>query len=145
MATDVLSTLSTLLSGNWNAANTDSTTPQFLKITDVKEAEYDQGNTDLIILHRPRPQQKPGGIGAQVKHLYDFIDIDLRVKGTDTHFLKAKEELDRILDANIIGPASGFDILDPDGDRRDLSNTMRGIFRQMVTITFHRYAQARGS
>lgn len=148
---DPLQAIITLLSGNWIAANTDSVTPTFSKITDQKALDF-HGNVDQVMIHRSRPDQEPAGVGASLKHKHFLIDIDIRVFADqygsiadgETHWLKVIDEVDRILDSKIVLPNADFQILDPDEDtRQDLSDRTHQVFRYMITVRLSKYAVAR--
>ena len=145
MVVNIHSALVSLIQDNWTSSSTDSITPTVGIITDYKRIEQNT-NTDWVLVHRVRPSRKAAGIGIGSKVLEDEIDIDLRVFGlSETHFFLAITELRRILDANIIGPFTGYQILDPDGDAQDLSDKYRGIWRLLITIKLINYNTARGT
>lgn len=137
----------TLLSTNWTSGNTDSLTPEFLKITAQKRYSFNT-NQDVIFAHRTKPLQEPAGVGARAKHVFHRLNLDVRVKGgqgndQESHYLNVLAEVDRIMDANIINPTANFIELDPDGDRQDLSDKMHFIFRMLIPISLNQYALSR--
>lgn len=142
---DVPQLLLTLLSSNWNSANTGSVTPTFLKVTDKKRINFNE-TKDFIIAQRNRTLQKPAGIGGVSKHVEENINLDIRTMGFDqeSHFLDVLAEVIRILDANLTSPVTGFDELVPDGfDQQDLSDGRTGLWRKIVPVRLINYNEAR--
>ncbi len=147
LAVDAMQDILTLLSDNWTSANTNSLTPNFLKITAQKRYDYNDGQ-DVIFAHRTKPLQEPAGVGARAKHVFHRLNLDVRVKGKqgntqESHFFNVITEVDRIMDANIINPTANFIELDPDGDRQDLSDKTHFVFRMLIPISLNQYALSR--
>lgn len=144
---DVMQGLVTLFTNNWNAANTDSVTPTFLKITDPASKTYDfNTKKDLVLIHVPRTTPASNGFGVARKQIEWVIDIDIRTLGSDqeTHFRKVYDEVIRILDANILNPFTGIAILETDDLlQQELSDKMKGLFREVVPVKAIDYNVAR--
>lgn len=143
MAVDPLDTLKTILSTNWNSANTDNLTPQIIKITDIKRIDF-ATSKDWILIHRSKPSSEAQGIGTGAKQVFEKIDVDIRSgETTEAHWLKVIDECTRIFDSKIINPSSDYDILDPDIDRQDLSDKMYGLWRYIITVQLNKYNKLR--
>jgi len=144
VAFDVLQTILDLLNNNWNSANTDSLTPNFIKITDKKRLNYRE-NQDFVIAQRSIPLQVPAGVGVIAKHLHYNFDLDVRVIGFDqeAHWLNVVAEVDRILDANIKILTADLTIIDADTQRQDLSDKTHNLWRMLIPIKPVKYNTAR--
>lgn len=144
MATDVSQFVLDLLSDNWTSSNTGNKTPRFAKITSNKRMDFNL-RENWILIHRPRKQQQPQGIGTTLKHETHFIDIDIRSFGEfeESNWLEIREEADRILDSKITSPGSPFNILDPDDQDQDLSDKTHKVWRAVKTIKLEEYCKSR--
>lgn len=144
MASDPLQIILDLLSNNWNSANTNSIKPEFSKITDIKRIEYNL-NQDWILVHRNFPLQEPAGIGVALKRTTQSFNVDIRVLGAgqEQHFLEVIEEVERILDSKIRIPDSNYQILDPDGQRQDLSDKSFAMWRLLMPVKLKNYNVSR--
>ena len=107
MITDPLSTITTLLSGNWNADNTDSVTPTFKNRFDGKRTDAAEG--DFILVYSTSTLPERNSIGATTRRRLENVSVDIRTMyggndfaSTRTHFIKLIKEVDRILGANIL-------------------------------------------
>ncbi len=129
MAVDPLQIALDILKDNWDEGNTDSKTPNFIKVTDQKRLDFGV-NKDYILAHRSRPLQEPAGVGTASKHVTEQLDIDVRSigPGSEPHWLNVVAEVERILDSKIKLLTDDFDILDSDGPRQDLSNKTFNLF-----------------
>jgi len=142
MAVDPLQDIIDILTSDWLSANTDGLTPLFLKITDQKRYDH-RRNDDVIFIGRGTDTQFTAGIGDTTKRLFISIDLDVRVRGddittTEAHWLNILLELDRVLD-NRIKSMTNFDVLNPDFERKDLSDKTHKLFRKVVTIRLENY------
>jgi len=144
-APDAIQTILTLLSSNWNSANTDNVTPTFMKITDQKRVDFITNTKDIILAQRDRPQNKPAGIGTASKHVIHNITLDIRVPGPgrEQHFLNVVQEAERILDSKMALLTSNYTVIEPDGDDQDLSNKAYGQFRYLKEIRLIKYSKTR--
>lgn len=142
MATDPMTTVKTILTNNWTAANTDSITPTFIFITDKKRLDFGS-NRAFILIHVPRNNTKPAGVGPSGKHEVNKYELDIRVMGADyrSTFLKIIEETKRILQANKVNPYSSASkplvtcsVLDYDEDGQDLSNGTHDYWRYLLPV-----------
>lgn len=140
MATDVnpLDNLNTLLSDNWNSANTDSITPTIAKIYD-RGKEQDMRSGDFVFTYqRADTDMLPTGIGPDpTVNVDEPVNIDIRVydKNTsDSHARKVRAEVLRILASNRTNPDSDFQELGLFGGITDLSDRTRKIFRYIIKV-----------
>lgn len=144
MAIDVLQETLDILSSGWTSGNTDSLTPNFIKVTDQKRYDFND-NQDVVIAQRSTQTVDPAGTGDNNKHEFDKFELDVRVLGADqeAHFLNVIEEIKRIIDVNKINPFSGtiseVHILEFNGTGLDLSNKTHQLWRKMVPVQLERY------
>lgn len=147
MATDInaLDTIKSILSTNWNDANTDSKTPVFALIYDQPK-QLDMTN-DYVLVYSLNMGVAPTGIGATTTAtINESIRIDIRVYNnsfpiTDDHARKVLAEVRRIIHSNVRNPSVDFDILNPHLDIQDLSDKTRKLFRYVVQIELLSYVR----
>lgn len=146
MATDSMQFIVNLLTNSWNAANTDSLTPEIDKITEYKRYNYNK-NRDAIFIHRPQPLTKASGIGTASKDVIDYLRIDIRTlgQGDEAHWFKVVTEVERILDANMLNPGSSgtYCELKPDSQHEDLSDKTHHLWRIIIPIQLVNYTKSR--
>lgn len=142
--------LLTLLSDNWNSANTDSITPSFVKITDYKDWDFvNQG--DVVFSQPEIIVQRSAGVGTVAKLREVTVNVDVRVAGKagsskEDHFRNVYDEVIRILDTNMVNPFSGTQELDADeASHQDLSNKAYGLWRKVIPVRLKTWNVARGS
>ncbi len=139
MAFDPLDSTLTLLSDNWTAGNTDSKTPTFQKVTDIKRLDF-RVNQDFILAHRAIEVTKPAGVGPADKNESINFNLDIRTFGSDQegHWLKVLDEVKRILKDNKLAPfsptISEAHVIEWDGSGPDLSDKMHHIWRKLIPI-----------
>lgn len=143
---DALSSISTILSANWNSANTDSITPQFHVSGDqpgrIDFAFYTTG----ILIYEVSHQTEPYGLGAShPEHTTTRVSIDIRTKGTTgtngrSHLRKCYNECRRIFSSKINFPDSSFAQLMPLG-KQDFSTI--GFYRYVYDVQLTNWIQAR--
>lgn len=143
MAVDPLQDIIDILTSDWLSANTDGLTPQFSKITEFKRYDF-RINQDVIFVGRGTDTQFTAGIGDTTKRLFITIDLDVRTLGEDqeAHWLNILLELDRVLD-NRIKSMTNFNVLNPDFERKDLSDKTHHLFRKVVKIRLENYCITR--
>lgn len=135
-----------LLSDNWTPANTSSTTPTFMKITDAKTYRFDSDGEILILAQRPRTEPTSAGAGRLHRRKEVTLPLDIRVlgQGSEALFLEAKEEMQRILGENMLNPTASFNELHPDINiEQDLSNSTKWLWRLIKEIKLIDYLEAR--
>lgn len=143
MAFDPLDSILTLLSDNWNTANTDTLTPKFQKVTDQKRMDF-RINQDWVLAHRAIEVTDPAGIGPADKNEATNFNLDVRVFGSDQedHWLNVLGEIKRILKANKLSPfsptISEAHVLEWDGSGPDLSDKTFHIWRKLIPIQLKR-------
>ena len=151
MANNVDDKVLSLLEDNWTSSNTNSLTPEFIKITDVDSKRYNfNKNSYVVLIHRPLYLREKNSVGKTSKRLRDTVRIDLRSlgKGTEDNFILMQQEIERILDANIQYPfgVSSYDEIDAeDQPVQDLSDRSKGLFRVIFSVKFIDYNKTRGT
>lgn len=136
MANPPVSTLIELLNEQWISTNTDGLKPIIKPITDVKVVDFYKGPI-WILIHRPLPQnQESAGLGGLAKRITENVKLDIRVQGNGREDLwySVIQEVDRILDNHILLQRDNYDILDPDGDRQDLSDKNKMLWRMLIPV-----------
>ena len=108
---DAPTTMKTLLAAQWTAANTDGITPNIDIVLDAS-APYAMMK-DSIFTYSITYTTEPNGIGTANKTTEELVSIDARSRGTRAHMIKVISEVERILDKNMINPATGYDALMP--------------------------------
>ena len=148
MAFDPLQSTLTLLSTNWNSSNTNSLTPTFKKVTDVKRFDF-RNNQDLIFAHRGVEVTDPAGIGPADKNEASNFNLDIRVFGStqEAHWLNVLGEVKRILKAKknlpFVAIISDAHVIEWDGSGPDLSDKMHQIWRKLIPIQVKRFNVSR--
>ena len=150
-APDSLQTVLDLLSTNWTDSNTNSKTPTFDKITNIKRLDF-RNNQDFVLALRATSDIAPAGIGESNKHEFDLFKLDIRTLGSDQeqHWLNVQEEIKRILQDNKINPLTNaskpvinVSIVEYDGQGVDLSDKTRHLWRIVVPIQMLKYNVSR--
>ncbi len=107
MATDLESTLQTLLSDNWNTKNTDK--PTFYYDDSVKTADA-RSQACIVKVYESDQIKIPRGLGYTSHETETRLTVDIR--GSDrTHVLECVDEVARILESKRIAPSSGYDLM----------------------------------
>lgn len=141
--TDGLSTISTLLSSNWTANNTNSRTPSFNIMKDSpKRGQW--RFSDQIYLYPGRTITQVNGIGKSSRRILETITIDIRTafiqSGSSTpssHALKMVQEVDRIIKGNRINPDANYNILLETG-YYDLSDAFTKMGKYVYDVTLEK-------
>lgn len=135
---DSLSTITTILTNNWTAGNTDSITPTIGKITDYKE--LDLGREDYILVYEMNEAHRPFGIGGLSFEEKPFIAIDFRttyknapIADVRAHGIKIQEEIKRIIKLKIANPDGTYQLLIMHR-KKDLSDKSIGICRMVFDV-----------
>ena len=143
-APDVLQDTLSLISDNWDSGSADAKTPEFVKITDFKTADFNQ-NIDWVIAMRPTDEMEPAGVGDSDKHEFANFNLDVRTLGAteETHWLNVIKEIKRILKLKKINPLpstySETHVLEFDGSGPDLSDKTHHLWRKLIPVQFKRY------
>jgi len=146
MVSDAPDAVRALLNAQWTASNTDSKTPTFKKVYDVKEISL--GTADYVLTYNSGMIPKfNGSSGNLIKKHFVTIDIrtaydpskdhSLSVASTVTghqHMLKIVEEIERIIKAYRIAPGSPFEEIRPANQSQDLSDKRKGLFRNVYDV-----------
>lgn len=141
---DAQQELATLISTNWNSANTSSITPNIGKITDFPfDLQYGDNKGYVLIYSLSENEDMPG-LGLQTQaNVSEQINIDLRyggmgdleVSAIETIFNEFKAELKRILYLNRTEPTTNYCVLDLDNKSiQNKSNRMKKFFREIRTV-----------
>lgn len=142
----------TLLSSNWNNANTDSITPQFKKIFQVSKTDMDFNTSkDYVLAYNSTTSNEEIGIGGtSTEHVNETIVLDLRSIGSesatygltdDTHVRKVRLEIDRIVKNKKSNPDSNFNLLSSTQNWQEMNDRYRGIFRYIKTLQLTQYCR----
>lgn len=146
MVSDAPGVVKTLLSTYWSASNTDSKTPTFSKVYDVKEVSL--GTTDYILTYNSGMVPRFNGSNGNLKKQH-FVTIDFRssydpsknhalsspstVDGNQ-HVHKMIEEMERIIGLYRVNPGSPFEEIRPTNQSQDLSDKRKGLFRVVYDV-----------
>ena len=125
MVTDnLISSVVTLLTNNWTAANTGSVTPAFKNISDVKRT-----GGDSVLIYMIAHTSEDNASGAATKKKVKTIAMDCRSFTNYAQALLIAEEVERILDANQVDPFGDavYDISDVE-DIGQLSEKTVGLY-----------------
>ena len=136
MSTDnLIDAVITLLTDNWNSANTGGVTPAIKNISDVKRI-----GGDSALLYNIGETVSDNAAGAQAKKKVKTIAIDCRSFTSYSRALLIKEEVERILNANQVNPFGDqvYDISDVE-DIDEISERTRGLFRFKVKVKFEQF------
>jgi len=131
---DATGLLYDLLNDQWQIGNTDLKMPTISKIYDLKRVDVNLTDTQNYILIYSLPQlQRKNAIGSTSNQM--LFPISIQILGSESRIVsfKIKNEVDRILNANIINPAYKWDILDPDGEWKDLCDRNRNYYKFVHT------------
>lgn len=154
MSDDIVEDTVTLLTDNWNAANTDSITPTIEAVYKGKRRTI--VGTPRILVYSTGETQQARGIGNAVKRKDHNISIDLRsitdpqVAARDTitegrtHAIKLRKEIERILDTKVKNPTTEYQELAIRAIR-DLCDRSTHLFRFVFEITFIDYSTVRST
>jgi len=154
MATNVDTTqiILDLLSNNWNSANTDGLTPEFKKIFQVPKTNIDfDYSRDYILCFNPNTENLEVGLGNNtIEDVFETVTIDVRSYGdetleedfwNDTHMIKLKTEVNRILKTNKVNFNANFNELRSIQQWQELNDRYRGIFRAIKTVELVDYCR----
>ncbi len=139
MATDnLISSIVTLLTNSWTAANTGSVTPAFKNISDVKRT-----GGDSVLIYNISHTSEDNASGALAKKKTKNIMMDCRSYTSYAQALLIAEEVERILDANQVDPFGDavYDISDVE-DIDPITDRTRGLFRFKVQAKFQQFNKA---
>ncbi len=140
---DALDTIKTILTDNWNSDNTDSITPTIDFIQNHKE--LDMANKDYVLIYEVNESHAPFGIGGTTFAQENSVSIDIRttyktadITAVRGHLIKIKDEVLRIVKANLDTPDSNFKLLLPKF-RKDFSDKATGMGRMVIDVTLKRW------
>jgi len=130
---ELLDSVLTLLSSNWDSTNTDKETPVFKKVFDVKR--FDLGVKAVILLYQVSDIPAPNGIGHTSDMEAQSISIDIRTMSTRAHSIKLRDEVKRIIKGKMTYPVTGFDECQIQRIT-DLSDKTIKLFRFVIDVEF---------
>ena len=140
---DALDTIKTILADGWINGNTDSITPTIGFIQDHKV--LDLSNSDYVLVYEINESHLPFGMGGLTYAQQNPISIDIKttykiaeITNVRAHLIKMKDEVLRIIKANVDSPDSDFRLLLPVG-RKDFSDKATGIGRMVIDVTLKRW------
>lgn len=141
---DAINTIKTILETNWNSSNTDGITPIFDYI--VNQKTINLANNDYILLYELDEGHRPYGIGGQDFEESPTVSIDIRttykrahISDIRDHLIKLKDEVLRIIKANIAKPDSDYQLLLP-VRKKDLSDKTIGIGRMVFDVQLKKWS-----
>lgn len=131
---DPLLTIVSLLTDNWNSANTNSRTPTVDEIFDRPNVIDLRDTADFVLVYEQRTKIIPF-IGKSDRGIQQPVSIDIRTTFSRSHAVKMLGEVDRILNTKIVEPDANYDILIPDDGWIDLSDKWKKMFRYVYDVT----------
>jgi hypothetical protein len=137
---DPVSTLKSILSDNWIAANTDNFTPTFNFRENYKRIDPQRTATDYCLLYEVAFSEWPRGLGYSHYGTRNRITVELWTAKGRTHFLKMYNEVERICIANRISPGGGQSYLEFCVSRYDGSDSKINIWWMAIDCVFHQVA-----
>jgi len=142
---DVLGMINELLSTYWERARTDNITPSINKIFDKKRVDLTSGQTAILTYERDTINEK-NSLGSLTKRMICPITVQVLTKkqtGGREQAIKARNEIDRIINTYIINPANGWDILDSDNNWIDLSDKSNFLWKYSMDMQFEKLNMSR--
>ncbi len=133
---DAIGVIIDLLNDNWDKSTTDNIKPVIDRIFNRKIQDLE--NNDYLLLYELGETIDPFNIGGTTFQEITGISIDARtsnkidsISGVRGHVIKMREEVKRILKANLQDPALPFQLLIP-RRVRDLSDKSVGLGRVVM-------------
>lgn len=143
----VIDSLATMISNGWNTANTNSVKPTIQVIYDHKRVDLTKGAVtggDEVAIRLIKEQVLYSGLYKTSKRKFHQVRFEVRSGYTYAHCVLVKEEIERIMDANLTYPFSPIDeIRNP--DITDLSNQSSGLYHFTLDYELRDYVLARGT
>ena len=144
---DPESMVQTLLTSNWTSANTDNKTPKFYISSEPSVSKWlnHENLGDVILIYERNRQNVKNSTGSTSKREIYAIALDCRTNISRSHFLKFIGEAERVLDAKVLAPAAGYDILDPTGTYPLSNDTTKGFWRAVIEFKVHKSTVTRNA
>lgn len=135
MADNIISSIVTFLTANWNDLNTDDVTPFFSNIGEVKRV-----GGDTVLMYNISEIPSDNASGAQTKKKSKVVALDCRSTRSYDRIILIKEEIERLFNNNQIDPFGdqSYDIQDIT-DLQDMSDITREIFRYKILVKFEQF------
>lgn len=135
---DPVEELMTLVSSNWDSANTDGKTPVFKKIYDKKRVslrfDATNGYISFYDTFNDIRQSGQGGADNQSHRHVSKLKIDIRTQVSEANSLKLLYEVYRILSANKATGTPSFPKIIPKYDYTPLNDKNRNVWRYVVAV-----------
>lgn len=110
---DPVSDVKTLLTNGWNNSNTDSITPTIDFRQNHRQLEL--RNKDYVLLYHTSEDNKPFNLGGTEFDEDNIVSIEIRttyknsaLSNVRAHLIKMKDEVKRLIKANIDDPSATF-------------------------------------
>jgi hypothetical protein len=131
---DPESVIQTLLTNNWTSGNTDNRTPKFYISSEPSVSKFlsHENLGDIILIYERNRQNIKNSTGSSSKRAIYHVSLDCRSTVSRAHFIKFIGEAERVLDANIVNPATGYNILDPTGTIPISNDSTKGFWRGVI-------------
>jgi len=149
---DELELIRSLIESNWNDANTDSATPQFVKTVTFRKKQFEVNNNilgDIIVFYSLPSTEVPADLGYGSVDATDVVVLDIRSKGAGVgeiadedsraHVVRVRDETKRILHVLRKDKATTTYHLVNIASVNDLSNRRIGIQRFVITANLIEY------
>ena len=108
---DPITSVKTLLSGNWVSGNTDSTTPTFGESWALGKKNLKRG--DIIYLYEVSGTHDSFSLGKNVDKGTWRVSIDISTAVSRSRLRKLYGEVVRIIRANEVTPFSDYSLINP--------------------------------
>ncbi len=116
--TDVLTPIKNLLTNGWTAGNTDGRTPVIdFAMSHKNPSIYDK---DYVLAYETNSNERPASQAPVVFEAETLVSVMVKTSyGGWTHFQKVRDEVVRIIRANITGVTGFYDVQVVRKDERD--------------------------
>lgn len=147
---DVANSAATLLSNDWNSANTGGVTPKIDAIFDYKRLHFTktaQNDGDWVLTYELVASQLPSGINTTHVNTEEPVVVDIRTMVSRAHLILLRDEVKRIFGANYVEPFSGATAYtEPELElQQDFSDRTKGLFRYVLNYRLKRFHTSRTS
>ena len=133
---DPVTSVKTLLSANWVAGNTDSTTPTFGESWELGKKNLQDG--DVIYLYEVSGTHEVGLVGKTLDRGTWSVSVDMSTPTSRSHLRNMYGEVLRILRAKEVDPNSSYQLLRP-VSRVDNTDKNKRWFRYVLDLELTSY------
>lgn len=137
---DILTSVKTLLTNEWDDLNTNSRTPTIDLVFNFKRADMGFQDKDLVLLYEESDIPRDSGAGGSNKRRVNVIVADVRTMKTRAQAVAIWGEIQRIIVANEVSPFTGWDIADLT-DITDLSDRSTNLWRFTLKLRFESFIE----